>query len=137
MVQPVVKRTDWWEACLTCVEQRQPPGWTEIGVAMCHVAPPEQRELFAAMEGFRADVVAGRRDPTEFLAFHNGPEQRSTLIVGIIATSPKKEERQRQVNLAARTALEATGGKPAIVMSWAPIATQMPYLGIGLARTPP
>ncbi len=32
---PTVKRTEWWDACLTSIEERRPPGWTEIGVAMC------------------------------------------------------------------------------------------------------
>lgn len=128
-----VKRTEWWEACLTLVEQRRPPRWTEIAVAMCHVAPPEQRELLAAMHEFRSDVVAGRRAPTEFLMFHNGPGQRRTLIVGIIATSPTKNERQEQFEMAAQGALQETNGEPAVLMSWTPLPIESPYFGIALA----
>jgi hypothetical protein len=133
--KPTVKRIEWWEECLTRVEQRRRPGWTEIGVAMCHVPPPEQRKLLAAMHAFRDDVVAGRRSSKEFLVFHNGPEQRRTLIVGLIATSPKAAQREEQFRMAARVALQETRAASVVLMSWTPFPSESPYLGIGLARS--
>lgn len=133
--RPTVKRTDWWEACLARVERQQPTRWSEIGVAMCRVAPPEQRELRAAMEEFRDDVVAGRRPPSDLLLFHNGPEERRTLIVGIIAASRNADERRRQFEQAAHVALDRTGGEPAILISWSTLPIQASYLAIALAVT--
>lgn len=130
--RPAVKRIDWWEACLSRVEQRRAPGWTEIGVAMCHVAPPEQRELLSGMETLRDDIFTGRRSPKEFLIFHNGPEQRRTLFVGIVAVSPRKADREEQFRIAAQMALSEAAGKSAVVMSWPPSKTELPYLGVGL-----
>jgi hypothetical protein len=133
--RPTVKRIQWWEECLTRVEQRRRPGWSEIGVAMCHVPPPEQRKLLAAMHAFREDVVAGRRSARDFLMFHNGPEQRRTLIVGIIATSPEATERQEQFKMAAGVVLQETHVGSVVVMSWTPFPSESPYLGIGLAAS--
>ena len=100
---------------------------------MCHVARREQRELLAAMKTLRSDVVSGVRSPTDFLVFHNGPEQRRTLFVGVIAVSPEKHEREEQLRAAAQRALQDASTEFAVVMSWTPVEIELPYFGIMLA----
>ena len=131
--RPVVVRTDWWEACLDRLERQRPTRWSEIGVAMCSVAPPEQRRLDEAREIFRRDITGGLRHPNDGLIFHNGPPPRRTVIVGMIAMSIGREQREEQLAFAQRRTVGEIGDSPSIFMSWRPQGTSLPYYGIAFA----
>lgn len=134
--RPVVVRTEWWEACLDRLERQRPRRWSEIGVAMCNVAPPEQRRLNDAREILRRDIADGIRNPDDVLIFHNGPPQRRTVIVGMIATSLGREQRERQLASAQQRTVDEVGDSLTIFMSWRPTRTPLPYYGIALTEAP-
>jgi hypothetical protein len=78
-------------------------------------------------------VLAGPRCRVAGRKFDNGPEQRRTLFVGVIAASPDKHEREQQLRAAAQRALEGASTEFAVVMSWTPFEIELPYFGIMLA----
>jgi len=128
---PQVERTDWWEAVLSLVEERRVARWTEIGVTLCNVGPPEQAELEAAMNQLRVEITSGKRPETGFLIFHNGPPQRRDVFVGVIAASANPKERAVQYENAVKGAIgEHPEMKRGVLIAWAPAPIHAPYVAL-------
>ena len=128
---PRVKRVPWWEAVLSRVESRRGMRWPEIGVSLCNVGPPEQDDLEASMRQLRAEIAAGERPATDLLVFHNGPPERRDVFIGVIATSPDRNERATQYENAARIAMGKHDDlKSGIVIAWTPQPIAAPYFAL-------
>ena len=87
------------------------------------------------MHTLRRDVLAGDRDPTDVVVFHNGPPQRRDVFVGLIAQSPDVQEREKQYQAAAASVTSEYEISPLIMLAWTPQPTDLPYFGLLLFDT--
>ncbi len=135
--KPRVRRTPWWEALLTMIEERAGPRWTELGVALCNVAWDEQREFEQAFEDLRGSIRSGDRPPTDFVLFANGPPERRDYFIGLVLREPASEAIRAQIADAARQALaEHEEIQRVIVIGWPPIRHEVPYHTLALFERP-
>lgn len=128
--KPRADRIAWWEAVLTRVEQRAGYRWAEVGVTMCNVAPPEQKEFENAMHELRRSILAGERPATDMIVFHNGPEERRDVFIGMIVTSSDPDERQQQYRDAIASATAQDSIARAILLAWTPAPINAPYFAL-------
>lgn len=130
--KPRPARTSWWEAMLTRVEVRGGARWAEIGVAMCNVAVEDQRSFEGALTELRQAVRTGRRPPSDFVAFQNGPPQRRDHFIGVIAASADRAQREQQYLAAARSYFAKIHARHAILVAWMPVPIKEPYFALAL-----
>lgn len=143
--KPRPDRTAWWEAVLSRVEERGGPRWAEIGVTLCNVAPPDQHEFEQGMKQLRRSIVSGERPSTDMVVLHNGPPQRRDVLIGLVAASPERAERQRQYDTAATKVMADFSAHRVTLLAWTFRPIDLPYFALvfydatesGLETRPP
>jgi len=76
--KPRVRRTEWWEALLTTIEDRAGPRWTELGIALCNVAYEEQQEFEQALKSCARQSDLGVDRPKTSSCSQTVPQRGAT-----------------------------------------------------------
>jgi hypothetical protein len=116
--RPRLRLTKWWRDILRRVEERRPPRWTDLGVALLGVALDEQERFEKRFGATRVIVDRSWRNPghENTLYFGAGPPQRRGVLAGLAVRATPPRELSDLVGQVADRAMEVVPAERGVVI---------------------